>query len=258
MKRRSKKGKKRDDDVDPSDSDGEGGSSEINDVRKDGSPSGKAAPKISARETSIKPEKRSIFDEDDHFVAENLVLKSTKSAKEKAKAKDSSKQSARSKSLSRSDRSINKFNSNNNNSADAEYKKFVEEQRKYFESVDNYCLTIEKDTSVPTPSSETNQKSFVSPIKPNEDDPGNNSSGSFPPSAKKRRRNTQLNLISPIKSGNSSLSKSGRSGDQGPEDENSYDDTFDREIESEFMSQSKSKSRIENSFESFNMSPIKK
>ena len=257
-KKRTRKGRKRDDDdVGSSDSDDDDSSETIG-TRKDNSPSGKTAHKISVHETSTGSKKRSIFDEDsddedDHFVAENLILKSTKPAKEKGKGKDSSKPSSRQKPLSRGDRSFNK-----SDNTDDEYKKFVEEQRKYFESVDNYCLTVEKDTSVPTPSSENKQKSFVSPIKPNEDDPGSNSSGSLPPSAKKRRRNTQLNLISPIKSGNSSLSKSGRSGDQGPDDENSYDDSFDREIESEFMSQSKSKSRIENSFDTLNMSPIKK
>ena len=265
QKKRARKGKKRGGDADSGD--GEDDSGEISGSRKDVSLTGKGAAKDSAREASASSKKRSIFDEDsddgddDHFVAENLILKSSKPSKERGgSVKDSSKLSARQRSFDRSDRSINKSgnNSNNNNSIDAEYKKFVEEQKKYFESVDSYCLTVEKDTSVPAPSSENGQKSFVSPIKPNEDDPGSHSSGSFPPSAKKRRRNTQLNLISPIKSGNSSLSKSGRSGDQGTEDENSYDDSFDREIESEFMSQSKSKSRIENSFDSLNVSPVKK
>lgn len=181
-------------------------------------------------------------DDDDNFVAERLTAKRTKASTE-------TKQSP------------NKSTDSNADTTDTEYKKFVEEQRKYFDSLDGYSLTVEKDLSASGPK-KGKRKSLVSPIKPNEEA---GSGGSLPPSAKKRktgqqqqRQQQQLGFISPIKSGNSSLSRTGKSGDRGPEDENSYDDSFDREIESEFMSQSKSKSRIENSFDSLAMSPIKK
>lgn len=184
-------------------------------------------------------------DDDDNFVAERLTAKRTKVPTE-------TKQSP------------NKSTDSNADTTDTEYKKFVEEQRKYFDSLDGYSLTVEKDLSASGPK-KGKRKSLVSPIKPNEEA---GSGGSLPPSAKKRKtgqqqqrqqqQQQQLGFISPIKSGNSSLSRTGKSGDRGPEDENSYDDSFDREIESEFMSQSKSKSRIENSFDSLAMSPIKK
>lgn len=242
------------------DSDDSDGSDELNDTRKGSVTANKTkepnAPKRPTKESSAK----SIFDDED-FITKPIQNSST-SVKNRAKGSDSSKSSTQQKSLSKSaskkTSTINDLHDDNDNGTDAEYRKFVEEQKKYFESVDSYCLTVEKDRSIPSLDSDTKQKSFVSPIKANEDDTGNNSSGSLPPSTKKRRRNTQLNLISPIKSGNSSLSRTGRSGDQGQDEENSYDDSFDREIESEFMSQSKSKSRIENSFDSLNVSPLKK
>lgn len=243
------------------DSDDSDGSDELNDAKKGNATTNKTkesnAPKRPTKESGVK----SIFDDED-FIAKPIQKSSSTLAKNKAKGSDKSKFSTQQKSFSKSANkktsTINDLHDDNDNGTDAEYRKFVEEQKKYFESVDSYCLTVEKDTSITSLDSDAKQKSFVSPIKANEDDTRDNSSGSLPPSTKKRRRNTQLNLISPIKSGNSSLSRTGRSGDQGQDEENSYDDSFDREIESEFMSQSKSKSRIENSFDSLNMSPLKK
>ena len=178
-------------------------------------------------------------DDDDDFVAERLTAKHTTVP---AKVQHSPSKSPDSGAA-----------------AAAEYKKFVEEQRRYFDSLDSYSLVVEKDHSA-SASKKGKRRSLVSPIKPSEEA---NSGDSLPPSAKKRRRGSQqqqqqLGFISPIRSGNSSLSRTGKSGEQEPGDENSYDDSFDREIESEFMSQSKSKSRIENSFDSLVASPIKK